>query len=263
MTFPASQNWPALDTGRTAKTALVTGAGSGIGLAVARGLAADGYNIVLAGRRLEVLQAAAKGIGAQGFPLTMDVSDPEKVTNGFRRIEDHFGRLDLLFNNAGTGVPGSVLLEDVSAIDWQRVVATNLSGAFYCVQHAFRLMKAQSPQGGRIINNGSVSATSPRPNSTPYTATKHAITGLTKSASLDGRGFNIAVGQIDIGNAATDMTRKMETGMPQANGAVASEPVMDVNNVVQVVRQMAALPLEANIQFVTVMATEMPFIGRG
>jgi NAD(P)-dependent dehydrogenase (short-subunit alcohol dehydrogenase family) len=263
MTFSVSQNWPALDTYRTAKTALVTGAGSGIGLAVAQGLAADGYDVVLAGRRLEILQAAAKVIGVQGFPLVMDVSKPDEVTSGFRRIEEHFGRLDLLFNNAGTGVPGSVLLEDVSADDWQSVVATNLSGAFFCVQHAFRLMKSQSPQGGRIINNGSVSATAPRPNSAPYTATKHAITGLTKSAALDGRGFNIAVGQIDIGNAATDMTRKMETGMPQANGADASEPVMDVNNVVQVVRQMAALPLEANIQFVTVMATEMPLIGRG
>jgi NAD(P)-dependent dehydrogenase (short-subunit alcohol dehydrogenase family) len=246
MTFSVSQNWPALDTYRTAKTALVTGAGSGIGLAVAQGLAADGYDVVLAGRRLEILQAAAKVIGVQGFPLVMDVSKPDEVTSGFRRIEEHFGRLDLLFNNAGTGVPGSVLLEDVSADDWQSVVATNLSGAFFCVQHAFRLMKSQSPQGGRIINNGSVSATAPRPNSAPYTATKHAITGLTKSAALDGRGFNIAVGQIDIGNAATDMTRKMETGMPQANGTVAHEPVMDVNNVVKVVRQMVALPLEAN-----------------
>jgi NAD(P)-dependent dehydrogenase (short-subunit alcohol dehydrogenase family) len=263
MTFSVSQNWPALDTYRTAKTALVTGAGSGIGLAVAQGLAADGYDVVLAGRRLEILQAAAKVIGVQGFPLVMDVSKPDEVTSGFRRIEEHFGRLDLLFNNAGTGVPGSVLLEDVSADDWQSVVATNLSGAFFCVQHAFRLMKSQSPQGGRIINNGSVSATAPRPNSAPYTATKHAITGLTKSAALDGRGFNIAVGQIDIGNAATDMTRKMETGMPQANGTVAPEPVMDVNNVVKVVRQMVALPLEANVQFVTVMATDMPLIGRG
>ena len=263
MTFSVSQDWPALDTDRTAKTALVTGAGSGIGLAVAQGLAADGYDVVLAGRRLEILQAAAKVIGLQGFPLVMDVSKPDEVTSGFRRIEEHFGRLDLLFNNAGTGVPGSVLLEDVSADDWQSVVATNLSGAFFCVQHAFRLMKSQLPQGGRIINNGSVSAIAPRPNSAPYTATKHAITGLTKSAALDGRGFNIAVGQIDIGNAATDMTRKMETGMPQANGTVAPEPVMDVNNVVKVVRQMVALPLEANVQFVTVMATDMPLIGRG
>lgn len=177
----------------------------------------------------------------------MDVSDPKKVTNGFRRIEDHFGRLNLLFNNAGTGLPGSVLLEDVSVDDWQPVVATNFSGAFYCVQHAFRLIKAQSPQGGRVINNGSVSAISPHPNSAPYTATKHAITGLTKSTSFDGGGSNIAVEQIDIGNAATEMTRKMKTGMPQANGTVAPEPVMDANNVVQVVRQMAALPLAANI----------------
>ena len=183
----------------------------------------------------------------QGLPLAMDVSDPKKVTNRFRRIEDHFGRLDLLFNNAGTDLPGSVLLEDVSADDWQRVVATNLSGTFYCVQHAFRLIKAQSPQDGQVINNGSVSAISPRPNSAPYTATKHAITGLTKSTSFDGGGFNIAVEKIDIGNAATDMTRKMETGMPQANRTVAPEPVMDANNVVQVVRKMAALPLTANI----------------
>ena len=156
MTFSVSQDWPALDTDRTAKTALVTGAGSGIGLAVAQGLASDGYDVVLAGRRLEILQAAAKVIGVQGFPLVMDVSKPDEVTSGFRRIEEHFGRLDLLFNNAGTGVPGSVLLEDVSADDWQSVVATNLSGAFFCVQHAFRLMKSQLPQGGRIINNGSV-----------------------------------------------------------------------------------------------------------
>ena len=205
----------------------------------------------------------AEWIGELAHALTIDVSDPGSVSAGFDWIEERFGRLDLLFNNAGTGAPGTILLEDLDVEVWQRVVATNLSGAFYCVQGAFRLMKAQFPQGGRIINNGSVSAQSPRPNSAPYTATKHAIVGLTKSAALDGRKYNIAVGQIDIGNAATDMTRQMETGMLQADGSTKPEPVMDVENVAQVVRQMAALPLQANIQTVTVMATNMPLVGRG
>jgi NAD(P)-dependent dehydrogenase (short-subunit alcohol dehydrogenase family) len=230
---------------------------------VAAGLADAGYSVILAGRRLDKLLRAAQQIGDRAFPIVMDVSIPEAVTLSFDRIAAHFGRLDLLFNNAGTGVPGSVLLEDVSHSDWAGVVDTNLSGAFYCTQGAFRLMKRQDPMGGRIINNGSVSAHAPRPNSAPYTATKHAITGLTKSASLDGRKYNIAVGQIDIGNAATDMTKAMEIGMLQANGTIAPEPIMDVGNVVQIVRQMAALPLEANVQFVTVMATDMPFVGRG
>ena len=245
------------------KVALITGAGSGIGFAVASGLAADGFFVVLAGRRLENLQDAASKIGDHAYPLVMDVSDPDDISAGFDRVGVHFGRLDLLFNNAGTGVPGSVLLEDIQRLDWERVVSTNLSGVFYCTQCAFILMKSQDPKGGRIINNGSVSAQSPRPNSAPYTATKHAITGLTKSASLDGRNHNIAVGQIDIGNAATEMTKNMKIGMPQANGSISPEPLMDVDNVADVVRQMATLPLSANVQFVTVMATDMPLIGRG
>lgn len=245
------------------KVAIVTGAGSGIGLAVAKGLATDGYQVVLAGRRREPLELVAESIGHPAHVFEMDVGDPDSVEVCFQWIETQFGRLDLLFNNAGSGVPGTILLEDIGSHDWERVVSTNLSGVFYCTQAAFRLMKVQNPQGGRIINNGSVSAQSPRPNSAPYTATKHAVTGLTKSAALDGRKYNIAVGQIDIGNAATDMTRAMETGMPQADGSIKPEPVMDVENVVQVVRHMAALPLDANIQAVTVMATKMPLIGRG
>lgn len=256
-------NWRPVDISETTKVALITGAGSGIGSAVASGLATDGYLVVLAGRRIERLQNTARQIGERGFPLVMDVSNSEDTSTGFNRISEHFGRLDLLFNNAGTTMPRSVLLEDISHAEWNRIVATNLSGAFFCTQGAFRLMKSQKPKGGRIINNGSVSAHSPRPNSVPYTATKHAITGLTRSASLDGRKHNIAVGQIDIGNAATDMTAAMKDGVEQANGKIAPEPVMDVNNVVRVVRQMASLPLEANMQFVTVMATGMPFIGRG
>ena len=188
---------------------------------------------------------------------------PKSIFEGFSWIEKKFGRLDLLFNNAGTGVPGTISLEDIEIHDWEQVVATNLSGSFYCIQGAFKIMKSQNPMGGRIINNGSVSAQSPRPNSSPYTSTKHAITGLTKSASLDGRKYNIAVGQIDIGNASTDMTKAMKNGVPQANGSIAPEPTMDPENVVKVVKQMATLPLDANIQFVTIMATKMPLIGRG
>ena len=213
--------------------------------------------------KIKKLEEAAKDIGDNAYPLIMDVSNPISIFEGFSWIEKKMGRLDLLFNNAGTGVPGTISLEDIEIHDWEKVVSTNLSGSFYCIQGAFRIMKSQNPMGGRIINNGSVSAQSPRPNSSPYTSTKHAITGLTKSASLDGRKYNIAVGQIDIGNASTDMTKAMKSGVPQANGSIEPEPTMDLNNVVKVVKQMAALPLDANIQFVTVMATKMPLIGRG
>ena len=245
------------------KIALITGAGTGIGLAVSKGLANDDYFIILAGRKFKKLEEAAKDIGENAYPLMMDVSDPKSIFEAFSWIETKIGRLDLLFNNAGTGIPGTISLENIEVDEWERVVATNLSGSFYCIQGAFRIMKSQKPIGGRIINNGSVSAQSPRPNSSPYTSTKHAITGLTKSASLDGRKYNIAVGQIDIGNAATDMTKAMKSGVLQANGLIAPEPTMDTENVVKVVKQMAALPLDANIQFVTVMATNMPLIGRG
>lgn len=251
------------DRGANLKVALVTGGGSGIGRAVSEALAGDGFAVVLAGRRADRLEQAAAAIGERAFALVMDVTEPQSVAAGFARLHGHFGRLDLLFNNAGTGVPGSILLEDVTLEDWQRTVQTNLSGSFYCTQEAFRIMKAQQPQGGRIINNGSVSAHVPRPNSAPYTSTKHAITGLTRAASLDGRKYNIAVGQIDIGNAATELTGKFTKGVPQADGSIKTEPVMDVRHAAEAVRQMAALPLEANMQFVTIMATSMPFIGRG
>ncbi len=247
----------------TKKIALITGAGKGIGLAVSKALATEGYLVILAGRKIKKLKEAAKDIGNNAYPLIMDVSNPISIFEGFSWIEKKMGRLDLLFNNAGTGVPGTISLEDIDIHDWEKVVSTNLSGSFYCIQGAFRIMKSQNPMGGRIINNGSVSAQSPRPNSSPYTSTKHAITGLTKSASLDGRKYNIAVGQIDIGNASTDMTKAMNSGVPQANGSIEPEPTMDLKNVVKVVKQMAALPLDANIQFVTVMATKMPLIGRG
>ena len=245
------------------KVKIVTDDGSGIGLAVANGLAMNGCQVVLAGRRLEPLDLATASIGHPAQVFKMDIGDPESVEVCFKWIETQFGRLNLLFNNAGTGVPGTILLEDIGSYALERVVSTNLSGVFYCTQAAFRLMKAQTPQGGRIINNGSVSAQSPRPNSALYTATKHAVTGLTKSAALDGRKYNVAVGQINIGNAASDMTLAMETGMSQADGSIKLEHVMDVENVVQLVRQMAALPLDSNIQAVTVMATKMPLIGRG
>ena len=245
------------------KVALVTGAGSGIGKAVAKALAREGYMLVLAGRRAEALSEVAKAIGPSALAVPTDVTDPAAVSALFSATRDRFGRLDLLFNNAGTGAPGTNNLEDITAAQWRAVVDTNLSGVFYCMQEAFRLMKDQSPRGGRIINNGSVSAHAPRPNSAPYTSTKHAVTGLTKSGSLDGRKYDIAVCQIDIGNAGTDMTEKMKTGMPQANGTIAPEPTMDVENVARTVLYMASLPLEANAQFVTVMATKMPFIGRG
>ncbi len=247
------------------KVALITGAGSGICKHAALALLGEGYSLVLAGRRLARLEEtlAAAGVdGAQALAVETDVGDPQSVAALFGVVKERFGRLDLLFNNAGSGAPG-VDLEELTPEQWQSVVNGNLSGTFYCTQEAFRLMKNQQPMGGRIINNGSVSATTPRPNSAPYTATKHAITGLTKCTSLDGRKYDIACGQIDIGNAATDMTERMSQGVPQANGEIANEPVMDVDNVSRAVVYMASLPLDANVQFLTVMATKMPFVGRG
>ncbi|MFN3522114.1 MAG: SDR family oxidoreductase [Phenylobacterium sp.] len=247
------------------KVALVTGAGSGIGRAAALALHAAGYAVALAGRRAEALEETA-ALAADGAERLLcapaDVSDPASVEALFAAVDARFGRLDVLFNNAGSGAP-PVPLEDLSLEAWRRVVDVNLTGAFLCTQAAFRLMKDQDPRGGRIINNGSISAHSPRPRSAAYTATKHAITGLTKSTSLDGRAYDIACGQIDIGNAATPMTRAMSQGVPQADGRLAPEPVMDVSAVAEAVVFMAGLPLEANVQFMTVMATKMPFIGRG
>ena len=249
--------------GTTDKTALVTGAGSGIGRAVALALAGEGYGVVLAGRRVDALEAtAAMAPAGRMLPVAVDIADPASVKALFDRAGEVFGRLDLLFNNAGTGAP-PIPLEDLTFEQWKRVVDTNLTGAFLCTQQAVRMMKAQAPRGGRIINNGSISAHSPRPNSAPYTATKHAITGLTKSTALDGRAFDIACGQIDIGNAATPMTARMSGGVPQANGEMAVEPTMDVSAVARAVVYMASLPLDANVPFLTVMATKMPFIGRG
>lgn len=246
------------------KVAIVTGAGSGIGRAVALGLAADGYAVVLAGRRADKLEETARQVGApeRVRPVVTDVTDPASVAALFRATVDAFGRVDVIFNNAGISAPG-VLLEDLTVEQWLSVVATNLTGPFLCTREAFAVMKAQSPRGGRIINNGSISAYAPRPNSAPYTATKHAITGLTKSTSLDGRKYDIACSQIDIGNAATEMTERMKEGVPQANGTVAPEPRLDLTHVVNAVRYMASLPLDANVQFMTVMATKMPLIGRG
>ncbi|AQS69879.1 SDR family oxidoreductase [Streptomyces pactum] len=248
------------------KVALVTGAGSGIGRAVAVELLAAGWSVALAGRRVETLEETASRApagSATTLPVRADVSRPEDVAALFDAVRDRFGRLDLLFNNAGTFGPGGVPVEDLPYEAWRHVVDTNLNGAFLCAQAAYRQMKEQSPQGGRIINNGSISAHTPRPHSVAYTATKHALTGLTKSLSLDGRPHGIAVGQIDIGNAATDMTAGMRTGALQANGETAPEPVMDVADVARTVRHMAELPLEANVQFATVMATAMPYVGRG
>jgi len=245
--------------------AIVTGAGTGVGKAVALALAQEGYAVVLAGRRQAPLDATARTMAASASrPLVVptDVADLASVKNLFARTKDAFGRLDLLFNNAGIGAP-ALPLEDLTHEQWKAVVETNLSGTFFCIQEAFRLMKNQVPRGGRIINNGSISAHSPRPNSVPYTATKHGITGLTKSASLDGRKYDIACGQIDIGNAATDMTARMADGVAQADGSVRAEPRMDPLHVANAVVYMAGLPLDANVQFLTVMATKMPFIGRG
>ena len=247
------------------KIALVTGAGSGIGRAVAVALAVAGHAVVLAGRRKDALEETAATIGAAGgsaLAVPTDVTDPASVAALFDRTKAAYGRLDVLFNNAGINVP-PIPMEDLTLDQWRAVVDTNLTGPFLCAQHAIRLMKAQAPRGGRIINNGSISAQVPRPHSAPYTATKHAITGLTRSIALDGRKHDIACGQIDIGNAATEMTRRMTTGVLQANGTTAVEPTMDVKAVADTVVLMAGLPLDANVQFVTVMATEMPFIGRG
>lgn len=247
-----------------AKIALVTGAGSGIGRAVAVSLLDRGYQVVLAGRRAAELDLSAQASlrAENALCVSTDVSDPGSVAALFEQIEAKLGRLDLLFNNAGMGSP-PLPMEELSFAQWSAVLGVNLTGSFLCAQGAMRLMKKQQPQGGRIINNGSISATAPRPNSAPYTATKHAITGLTKSISLDGRTFRIACGQIDIGNAATEMTQRMTIGVPQANGNIMPEPRMDVQHVVDAVLYMAGLPLEANVQFMTVMATTMPLVGRG
>ncbi|MEO5796392.1 MAG: SDR family oxidoreductase [Rhodoferax sp.] len=246
------------------KVAVVTGAGSGIGRAVALALLADGYRVALAGRRADALQAvcAESGAAERALAVPTDVTDPAAVQALFETAVAAFGRVDLLFNNAGTGTP-PVLLEDLTLAQWQSVVNVNFTGMFLCIQQAFRVMKAQSPQGGRIINNGSISSSTPRPNSIAYTATKHGVRGMTKTAALDGRKYNIAVGQIDIGNAATDMTKRMTTGILQAHGEMVVEPVMDVAIVGKSVLYMDSLPLEANVLFHTVMATKMPFVGRG
>jgi NAD(P)-dependent dehydrogenase (short-subunit alcohol dehydrogenase family) len=245
------------------KVAMVTGAGSGIGRACAVALGAAGYALVLAGRDATRLEQTAAMIKGESLCVATDVGKPEAVAHLFAETRKRFGRLDVLFNNAGSGAPGTVLLEDLSFEQWSNVVAANITGPFLCTQQAFKMMKEQQPQGGRIINNGSISAHAPRPNSAPYTSTKHAITGLTKSAALDGRKYNIACGQIDIGNAATDMTSRMAGGVPQADGSVKPEPTMDVNEVARAVVHMASLPLSANVLFMTVMATKMPFVGRG
>ena len=246
------------------KTAIVTGAGTGVGRAAALALLADGYNVVLAGRRAEPLAEviAASNAGARALAVPADVADPDSVKALFSATVAKFGRLDVLFNNAGVNAPG-IQLEDLTIAQWKNVVDINLSGVFYCIQEAFKVMKSQNPQGGRIINNGSISAHTPRPNSIAYTSTKHAVQGLTKTASLDGRKYNIAVGQIDIGNAATEMAQRMASGVIQANGEIAIEPLMDVNIVGQSVLYMANLPLSANVLFHTVMATKMPVVGRG
>jgi NAD(P)-dependent dehydrogenase (short-subunit alcohol dehydrogenase family) len=247
------------------KIAIVTGAGSGIGRAVALALLREGYSVGLAGRRREALEQTASEAGAdapRALVVPTDVADPAAVSQLFDAAKAVFGRLDLLFNNAGTGAP-SVPLEDLAIEQWRQVVDVNLTGAFLCTQAAFRLMKDQDPRGGRIINNGSISAYTPRPNSAPYTATKHAITGLTKSTALDGREFDIACGQIDIGNAGTEMTARMKDGALQPGGRLAVEPTMDVEHVAKAVLYMASLPLDANVLFLTVMATKMPFVGRG
>jgi NAD(P)-dependent dehydrogenase (short-subunit alcohol dehydrogenase family) len=245
------------------KVALVTGAGSGIGKACAIALGKAGYAVVLAGRRADALEAVAATMSGETLSMATDITNPNSVAALFAATHNKFGRLDVLFNNAGTGAPGTILLEDLTFEQWQNVVNTNLTGAFLCTQQAFKIMKSQTPMGGRIINNGSISAHAPRPNSSPYTSTKHAITGLTKSTSLDGRKYNIACGQIDIGNAASDMTARMSGGVPQANGTIMPEPTMDVEDVARSVVFMASLPLESNVLTMTVMATKMPLVGRG
>jgi NAD(P)-dependent dehydrogenase (short-subunit alcohol dehydrogenase family) len=244
------------------KVALVTGAGSGIGRAAALGLHGAGYSVVLAGRRAQPLEETALLAGSSMLAVPTDVSDPESVRTLFARIRETFRRLDVLFNNAGAGAP-AVPMEDLTYEQWSKVVGVNLTGSFLCAQEAIRLMKAQTPRGGRIINNGSISAHTPRVRSAPYTATKHAITGLTKSIALDGREFDITCGQIDIGNAATPMTERMTEGVPQSDGSVKVEPRMDVRHVADAVVYMANLPLDTNVLFMTVMANKMPFLGRG
>ncbi len=244
------------------KIAMVTGAGTGIGRACAIALSKAGYAVVLAGRRLAALQEAAKSVDGAALCVATDVTDPQSVANLFAETQKKFGRLDVLFNNAGMSAPG-INLEDLTPQQWLDVVNVNLSGVFYCTQEAFKIMKSQTPRGGRIINNGSISAQSPRPNSAPYTASKHAITGLTKSTSLDGRKYDIACGQIDIGNAATNMTSRMTGGVPQADGSMQPEPRMDVEDVARSVVFMASLPLDSNVLTMTVMATKMPLVGRG
>ena len=247
------------------KVALVTGAGTGIGKAVALAFLQEGYRVTLTGRRKELLEQAVTEAGTaagQALIVPTDVRDPASVRALFTQTKEAFGRLDVLFNNAGVSAPG-IPLEDLSYEQWQAVVDTNLTGAFLCTQEAFKIMKSQDPRGGRIINNGSISAHAPRPNSAPYTATKHAMTGLTKSTALDGRKYDIACGQIDIGNALTEMAAVMTRGVPQANGSLAVEAVMDVQHVARAVLHMAELPLDTNVLFMTVMATKMPFVGRG
>ncbi len=249
---------------KSSKVAIVTGAGTGVGKAAALALLADGYYVVLAGRRIEPLEAviAESGAGKRGLAVSTDVSNVESVQALFAAAVKAFGRVDVLFNNAGVNAPG-IPLEDLTLEQWKNVVDINFTGMFLCIQQAFKTMKAQTPRGGRIINNGSISATTPRPNSIAYTSTKHAVQGLTKSASLDGRKYDIAVGQIDIGNAATEMAARMATGIMQANGQIEIEPLMDVAIVGQSIVYMANLPLSANVLFHTVMATKMPFVGRG
>jgi NAD(P)-dependent dehydrogenase (short-subunit alcohol dehydrogenase family) len=247
------------------KVALITGAGSGVGRAVAHAFLGDGYSVVLAGRRHDALAETIRLAGAderQALAVPTDVTDPASVKALFAKTKERFGRLDVIFNNAGVGAP-SVPLEDLTFEQWQKVVDTNLTGPFLCTQEAFRIMKQQTPRGGRIINNGSISAYAPRPNSIPYTATKHAVSGLTRSTSLDGRKYDIACGQVDIGNAATEMAMRMKDGVPQADGSIKPEPLMDPANVGRAVLFMASLPLDANVLFMNVMANKMPFVGRG
>ena len=247
------------------KTAIITGGGTGIGKRTALALLAEGYCVVIAGRRLEPLQDTKQEAGTSGsylLPVQTDISNPTSVQTLFAKTKEAFGRVDLLFNNAGLGAP-QIPLEDLTHEQWMSVVSVNLTGAFLCTQEAFHVMKIQTPKGGRIINNGSISAHSPRPNSAPYTATKHAVTGLTKSTSLDGRKYNIACGQIDIGNAATEMTSRMKDGVPQPNGQVMQESTMNADNVANAVVYMAGLPLDTNVLFMTVMANDMPYVGRG